>query len=150
MMERTTFISVNNLNIDVARRQASLGDGALDLTPKEFDLLAFLAGNRGLVFSREQLLEKVWGYNYAGNTRTVDVHIRWLRKKIEADPGKPQRILTVGVSATSWRSKMFLNIRWRIILPFTLLVLVSTGVSGWLISRFTDNATIIIVAAMAS
>lgn len=95
MMERTTFISVNNLNIDVARRQASLGDGALDLTPKEFDLLAFLASNRGLVFSREQLLKKVWGYDYAGDTRTVDVHIRWLRKKIEADPGKPRRILTV-------------------------------------------------------
>ncbi len=95
MMERTIIISVNNLNIDVARRQASLDDGALDLTPKGFDLLAFLAGNRGLVFSREQLLEKVWGYNYAGDTRTVDVHIRWLRKKIEADPGKPKRILTI-------------------------------------------------------
>ncbi len=94
-MERTIIISVNNLNIDVARRQASLGDGALDLTPKEFDLLAFLASNRGLVFSREQLLKKVWGYDCAGDTRTVDVHIRWLRKKIEADPGKPRRILTV-------------------------------------------------------
>ena len=95
MMERTTVISVNNLTIDVARRQASLDAKILGLTPKEFDLLAFLASNRGLVFSREQLLEKVWGYDYAGDTRTVDVHIRWLRKKIETDPGKPKRILTV-------------------------------------------------------
>jgi len=94
-MERTILVSVNDLNIDVARRRATLGAVALDLTPKEFDLLAFLASNRGLVFSREQLLEKVWDYDYAGDTRTVDVHIRWLRKKIEADPGKPKRIVTV-------------------------------------------------------
>ena len=94
-MEKATLISVNDLILDVARRRASLGDGALDLTPKEFDLLAFLARNRGLVFSREQLLEKVWGYDHAGDTRTVDVHIRWLRKKIEAEPGKPRRIVTV-------------------------------------------------------
>ena len=94
-MEKNILISVNDLTIDVDHRWASLGDGFLDLTPKEFDLLAFLAGNRGLVFSRKQLLEKVWDYDYAGDTRTVDVHIRWLRKKIEADPGKPERIVTV-------------------------------------------------------
>lgn len=94
-MEKATLVSVNDLILDVVRRRASLGDGALDLTPKEFDLLAFLARNRGLVFSREQLLEKVWGYDHAGDTRTVDVHIRWLRKKIEAEPGKPRRIVTV-------------------------------------------------------
>jgi len=94
-MEKATLVSVNDLILDVARRRASLGDGALDLTPKEFDLLAFLARNRGLVFSREQLLEKVWGYDHAGDTRTVDVHIRWLRRKIEAEPGKPRRIVTV-------------------------------------------------------
>jgi DNA-binding response OmpR family regulator len=67
----------------------------LNLTPKEFDLLVLLARNRGLVFSREQLLEKVWGYDYVGDTRTVDVHIRWLREKIEVDPGKPKRLITV-------------------------------------------------------
>ena len=88
-------LKVNDLNVDVARRQATLDNRPLDLTPKEFDLLAFLARNRGLVFSREQLLEKVWSYDYAGDTRTVDVHIRWLRKKIEADPSKPERIVTV-------------------------------------------------------
>ncbi len=90
-----TLFSVNDLKIDIARRQAILMDSVLDLTPKEFDLLAFLAKNRGLVFSREQLLDKVWDYDYPGNTRTVDVHVRWLRKKIEVDPGKPRRLITI-------------------------------------------------------
>jgi DNA-binding response OmpR family regulator len=88
-------ILINDLAINAARRKVSLGDATLNLTPKEFDLLAFLAKNKGIVFSREQLLEKVWGYDYAGNTRTVDVHIRWLREKIEADPGKPRYLITV-------------------------------------------------------
>jgi len=94
-MEKTIPISVNDLRIDVARREATLDNGILDLTPKEFDLLAFLASNKGLAFSRKRLLAEVWSYDYAGNTRTVDVHIRWPRKKIEADPGKPKRIVTV-------------------------------------------------------
>ena len=94
-MEETTPISVNDLRIDMARREATLGNGVLGLTPKEFDLLAFLASNKGMVFSRKQLLTKVWAYNYAGDTRTVDVHIRWLRQKIETDPAKPERIITV-------------------------------------------------------
>jgi DNA-binding response OmpR family regulator len=89
------MIDSGNLNIDVPRRRAKLGDVLLDLTQKEFDLLAFLAINRGLVFSREQLLEKVWGYDYAGGTRTVDVHIRWLREKIEPNPAKPERLITI-------------------------------------------------------
>jgi two-component system OmpR family response regulator len=86
---------VDDLEIDIARHQAFLGGTALDLSPKEFDLLAFLAKNKGFVFSREQLLDKVWGYDYAGDTRTVDVHIRWLRQKIESDPAKPERLVTV-------------------------------------------------------
>jgi len=94
-MEETAPISVNDLKIDMARREATLGNGVLDLTPKEFDLLAFLASNKGMVFSRKQLLTKVWAYNYAGDRRTVDVHIRWLRQKIETDPAKPKRIITV-------------------------------------------------------
>ncbi len=88
-------VNIGNLEIDTPRRRATLSGMALDLTQKEFDLLAFLAGNRGLVFSREQLLERVWGYDYAGGTRTVDVHIRWLREKIEEDPAKPKRLITV-------------------------------------------------------
>ena len=89
------LLRVGNFEIDVARHRATLGSSRLNLTPKEFDLLVFLTRNRGLVFSREQLLEKVWGYDYAGDTRTVDVHIRWLREKIEVDPGNPKRLITV-------------------------------------------------------
>ena len=72
-----------------------MGGTELELSPKEFDLLAFLAKNKGLVFNREQILDKVWGYDYVGYTRTVDVHIRWLRQKIESDPAKPKRLMTV-------------------------------------------------------
>lgn len=88
-------IKTQDLEIDLARHEATLCGSVLELKPKEFDLLAFLAQNRGQVFSREQLLERVWGYDYTGETGTVDVHIRWLRQKIEAEPSNPCRILTV-------------------------------------------------------
>jgi Response regulators consisting of a CheY-like receiver domain and a winged-helix DNA-binding domain len=88
-------MKVNDLEIDFARHKVSLGKSILDLSPKEFGLLAFLARNRGQAFTRDHLLEKIWGYDYAGDTRTVDVHIRWLRQKIEADPSHPQHLLTV-------------------------------------------------------
>jgi two-component system, OmpR family, response regulator len=91
----TSLIKVGKMEIDFARHTVSRSGTAIDLSPKEFDLLAFLIKNRGQVFSRDQLLEKVWGYDYAGDTRTVDVHIRWLRQKIEADPATPGRLLTV-------------------------------------------------------
>jgi len=92
--ERKT-VEIGDLKIDFGRHQASCRGSRLDLTPKEYDLLAFLATNKGLVFSRDQLLDKVWGYDYVGDTRTVDVHIRWLRQKIESDPAKPNRLVTV-------------------------------------------------------
>lgn len=88
-------IKIGDLEIDLARYQVSLGGSILELTLKEFDLLAFLVMNQGRVFSRDHLLEKVWGYDYAGGTRTVDVHIRWLRRKIEVDPSSPKRLITV-------------------------------------------------------
>jgi two-component system OmpR family response regulator len=88
-------LRISDLEVDLARHQATLSGTKLELTPKEFDLLVFLARNRGLVFSREQLLERVWGYDYAGDTRTVDVHIRWLREKIEVNPAKPKRLVTI-------------------------------------------------------
>ena len=91
----TQIIKVANLKIDLARHQVFLGESILDLSPKEFELLTFLVRNCGRVFNREQLLEKVWGYDYAGDTRTVDVHIRWLRQKIENDPAHPKHLLTV-------------------------------------------------------
>ena len=88
-------IKIDNLVIDTARHNAVLDGKELGMSPKEFDLLVFLAENRELVFSREQLLEKVWGYDYGGDTRTVDVHVRWLRQKIETDPSKPEKLITV-------------------------------------------------------
>ena len=88
-------IRFDNFEIDLARYQLSLGGSVLDIRRKEFELLAFLVQNKGQVFSREHLLSKVWGYEYTCDTRTVDVHIRWLRQKIEGDPAHPQHHLTV-------------------------------------------------------
>jgi two-component system OmpR family response regulator len=88
-------LQIGDIKVDIARHKACKGTTMLDLTPKEFDLLAFLATNEGMVFSRDRLLEKVWGYDFAGDTRTVDVHIRWLRQKIESDPNNPKYLVTV-------------------------------------------------------
>ncbi len=71
------------------------GGTGLNLTPKEFDLLAELIQHRGAVLSRDLLVERVWGFDFSGDTRTVDVHIRALREKIEADPANPLHIQTV-------------------------------------------------------
>lgn len=90
-----TLLSIDDLQIDLARREVTRSSAKVDLTLKEFDLLGFLAKNRGIAFSRQQLLASIWHYDYAGDTRTVDVHIRWLREKIEVDPGKPRRLVTV-------------------------------------------------------
>ena len=65
------------------------------LKPKEFELLLFLARNKGIALGRSLILERVWGWDFDGGSRTVDVHIRWLREKIEVDPANPKRILTV-------------------------------------------------------
>ena len=92
---KADLLTIGDIKIDIARHQVSKGAATLELTPKEFDLLAFLAGNKGFVFSRNQLLEKVWGYAFAGDTRTVDVHIRWLRQKLEDNPEKPSLLITV-------------------------------------------------------
>ncbi len=88
-------IAIGTLVIDTGRHRITISGKELELSPKEYDLLVFLAVNRGFVFTREQLLEKVWGYDFAGDTRTVDVHIRWLRQKIESDPSKPEKLITV-------------------------------------------------------
>ena len=91
----TESLKIGDLEIDAARHQAHYRGQPLTLTPKEYELLSFLARNKGLVFSREQLMDKVWGYDYAGETRKVDVYIRWLRQKIEIDPAHPRILLTV-------------------------------------------------------
>ncbi|NMC30110.1 MAG: response regulator transcription factor [Pelolinea sp.] len=84
-----------NLVIDQERREVKLADTILELKPKEYDLLLYFAENKGHVLSREKILEQVWGWDYFGDSRTVDVHVRWLREKIEIDPADPQRIITV-------------------------------------------------------
>jgi DNA-binding response OmpR family regulator len=83
-----------NLTIDENRREVTLDGQPLSLKPKEYELLLFLGQHKGQVLSREIILEKVWGWDYFGDSRTVDVHIRWLREKIEEDPAKPKRIIT--------------------------------------------------------
>ena len=90
-----TRLVFGNLTLDVVARRVSLNDIELKLTHREFDLLAELMRNKGAVLSRDLLMARVWGYDYVGNTHTVDVHIRWLREKIEIDPSAPQRITTV-------------------------------------------------------
>ena len=88
-------VAVGDLEIDPARRQATRGGNALALKPKEFDLLLHFARAPTIVHSRETLLRDVWGYDFPIDTRTVDVHVRWLRQKIEAEQDAPQRIETV-------------------------------------------------------
>ncbi len=83
------------LRIDLAGRRVNCRGQDLELQPKQFDLLAYLVRNRGTVLTRDQLLHNVWGYDYAGDTRTVDVHVRWLREKLEEDPANPRLIQTV-------------------------------------------------------
>lgn len=81
------------MNLD-GRRVICRGQ-EMELQPKQFELLRFLIQNRGTVLTRDQLLQNVWGYDYAGDTRTVDVHVRWLREKLEEDPASPRLIQTV-------------------------------------------------------
>lgn len=88
-------IDVGDLKIDPRRHEASVQGKALTLSPKEFSLLYFLARHAGQVFSRETLLDRVWGRDAFVNARTVDVHIRWLRTRIELDPNNPEKLVTV-------------------------------------------------------
>src|SRR5689334_511703 len=84
-----------NLHLDTGARRAWRSGAEIGLAQKEFDLLTCLMRNRGMALSRDVLLERVWGYDFAGDSRTVDVHIRWLREKIEPDPSRPIYIQTV-------------------------------------------------------
>lgn len=88
-------LNIDNLTIDLARHEATLDGAPLQLKPKEFELLAYLVENRGRALTRELILDKVWGWDFVGDSRTVDVHIRWLRSKIEKNPEEPVRIVTV-------------------------------------------------------
>ena len=97
--EERRIIRVHDLEINCQSRTVRLGNHAIRLTAKEFDLLRLLITHRGKVYNREELLETVWKYDYMGDMRTVDVHIRRLREKIERDNSNPEFILT------KWRSE---------------------------------------------
>jgi Transcriptional regulatory protein, C terminal./Response regulator receiver domain. len=87
-------IRIADLEINTSRYEVKRGGTVIDLTLREFELVKFLAMQKGQVFTRETLLEKVWGYEYFGDVRTVDVTVRRLREKLEKDPSKPEYILT--------------------------------------------------------
>lgn len=87
-------LKFGRISVDESRRRACKDGEPVELTMKEFDLILFLMKNPGRVYSRESLLDLVWGYDYLGDTRTVDVHIRRLREKLEPNPAQPQYIIT--------------------------------------------------------
>jgi DNA-binding response OmpR family regulator len=88
-------LTLNNLKINLTRREVLLDDQVLALKPQEYDLLLFFAQHKGQMLSRDYILERLWGWDYTGDSRTVDVHVRWLRQKIEKEAGEPTRIVTV-------------------------------------------------------
>ncbi|MBR4236791.1 MAG: response regulator transcription factor [Clostridia bacterium] len=89
-----SVLSVRDMRINLNNRSVTIGQKEVNLTAKEFDLLQLFVSNRGKVFSRENLLETIWKYDYLGDLRTVDVHIRRLREKIEKNPAQPEFIFT--------------------------------------------------------
>lgn len=89
------LMTFDNLVIDMTRREVRLNERVVPLKPKEYELLTFMGQHKGRVLTREFILERVWGWGFVGDSRTVDVHIRWLREKIEPTPDKPERIITV-------------------------------------------------------
>lgn len=93
--KRQEPIEVGDMVLDPARRVVYCSDGQIKLTPKECRLLGALMSNGGNVLSREELMREVWDTDYMGDTRTLDVHIRYLRRKIEKDPSDPSRIITI-------------------------------------------------------
>lgn len=103
VLRRTnTFIEIDedvynseNLKVNFERHEVFVNENKIDLTLKEFELLQILIKNKGKILKRETLLDKIWGYEYIGETRTVDVHIRYLRKKIEEDDKNPRFIETI-------------------------------------------------------
>ncbi len=90
-----TSLTAGALTLDTLAHEVHRGETVVALRPKEFELFEYLMRHPNQALSRDQILEAVWGYSYAGGTRTVDVHVRWLREKLEATPAEPERILTV-------------------------------------------------------
>ncbi len=96
VIDETKPVRIGNLVIDPARREVRLPDSTLDLRTQEFDLLLTLAEHRGLVLSREQILQKAWGFDFYGQTRTVDVHVAHLRKKLDGSSVRIETVTGVG------------------------------------------------------
>ena len=88
-------LTFGDLSINLTRREVTLRGDVLAMKPKEYELLLFFAEHKSQMLSREFILERVWGWDYIGDSRTVDVHVRWLRQKIESDAANPRRIVTV-------------------------------------------------------
>jgi len=101
-----SIVKAGNLTVDPNRYEVTLGDKRIELSPKEFDLLRFMATHPGQVFSRQSLLDRVWGADAYVEDRTVDVHIRWLREKIEVNASRPERLLTVRGVGYKFRSEV--------------------------------------------
>jgi DNA-binding response OmpR family regulator len=93
--QESAILRCGAISVDTRRREVTRDGALVALRPKEYELLTFLARNPGQVFSRQQLLDQVWGYEFFGGSRTVDVHVRWLREKIERDPSSPEFLHTV-------------------------------------------------------
>jgi two-component system, OmpR family, response regulator RegX3 len=94
-LELEPAVEVNGVRVDRARHEVAVDGGLVELPPKEFELLAYLVENAGRVLTRHQLIDEVWGSDYVGDTKTLDVHVRRLRSRIETDPHAPERIRTV-------------------------------------------------------
>jgi len=88
-------LSIDGVRVDLRRRTVTRDGQEISLKPKEFELLAYLLRNRGRAVGREELLHQVWGYEFDGDNRTIDVHMSWLRHKIEAVPEKPAHLITI-------------------------------------------------------
>ncbi len=94
-VEADKVLVFDNLKINLSRHEAYIDDKVIELKPKEYDLLVYLCQHRGQLLSRQRILTDVWGWEYYGNSRTVDVHVRWLRERLEEDPQNPKRIVTI-------------------------------------------------------
>ena len=93
--QKAEVLEFDDLRINITRREVTVNDEVIAFKPKEYELLTFFALHQGQVLTREFILERVWGWDFIGDSRTVDVHVRWLREKIEQDSANPKRIITV-------------------------------------------------------
>ncbi len=103
--EPESILVIEGIELDNKTRNVKVDGVNIDFTPKEFAMMELLMRNSGQAFSRDYLLEKIWGYDYVGDTRTVDVHVRHIRQKIEKDPANPQLLQTVRSYGYRFRGK---------------------------------------------